>query len=247
MQIKKTRLDTVLVSRGLAPNIKVAQSIIMQGLVHNINKLLTKPGLLVSEDENISIKHTKNHNFVSRGGVKLEGALKSLNISVENKICMDIGCSTGGFSQVLLQMGAAHIFAIDVGYGEFDYNLRMNSKITLYEKTNCRFLTKEQIAQDPDLIVCDVSFISLKLALVKVAEMAKVGAEFLLLIKPQFEAPREDCNGGIITNPEVWDFVCNDIANWLKIDHNFTVKQIIQSSILGAKGNKEFFIYAIKN
>jgi 23S rRNA (cytidine1920-2'-O)/16S rRNA (cytidine1409-2'-O)-methyltransferase len=245
--MKKTRLDTALVERGLAPSIKVAQSIIMQGLVHTSNKMLTKPGLLIAAAENIFIKNIKSHNFVSRGGVKLEGALKSLNISVQDKICMDVGCSTGGFSQVLLQNGARHIFAIDVGYGEFDYALRIDDRITLLERTNCRYLTKEQISKNPNLIVCDVSFISLKLALLKVIEIATSGTEFLLLIKPQFEAPKEASNNGIIEDPRIWDFVCEDIAKWLSLDNNFNVKQIIASSILGVKGNKEFFIYAIKN
>lgn len=247
MPIKKIRLDQTLVERGLAENIKIATSIIMQGLVHNNKKLLTKPGLLVDITEEIKVKNIKKHSFVSRGGIKLAKALSQLNILVLNKICMDIGCSTGGFTQVLLQNGAGHVFAIDVGYGEFDYQLRIDKRVTLIERTNCRYLTNDHINQVPNLIVCDVSFISLKLALVNVLSMISSGVELLLLIKPQFEGPKGSAVNGIVNDPSVWDFVCNDITQWLEKEHNCNVKNIIASSILGAKGNKEFFVYAIKN
>jgi 23S rRNA (cytidine1920-2'-O)/16S rRNA (cytidine1409-2'-O)-methyltransferase len=243
--MKKIRLDNFLVDSGMAPNLKIAQSIIMQGLVHNSNKILAKPGLLINNDHEIFIKRGKGHHFVSRGGLKLNGAIKQLDISVQGKICVDIGCSTGGFTEVLLAAGAKHIFAVDVAYGEFDYSLRQNEKITLYERTNARHLSEEMIYYCPELVVCDASFISLKEVLLKIMEISKSGTEFLALIKPQFEVLRELAPKGIVKDPKVWSDVCQDIACWFE-RHNYIVKNIVPSDILGAKGNKEFFIHSIK-
>ena len=244
--MNKIRLDEILLLRGRVKDLRIAQSLIMQGLVYDKNQLLTKPGCMLKLDHPIFIKDKKSHNFVSRGGVKLDVALKEFEIVVQDKICVDIGCSTGGFTQVLLENGAQKVFAVDVAYGEFDYNLRQNDRVILYEKTNARLITQKEIYLKPNLIVCDVSFISVKLALSSLVEFVEVNTEFLVLIKPQFESSKGSTEKGIVKDENIWVEVCDDIMNWFQKEHNYFVCGIIPSSILGGKGNKEFFIYAIK-
>ena len=244
--MNKIRLDEILLLRGMAKDLKISQSLIMQGLVHDENQLLTKSGVMLKLDHPIFIKNKKAHNFVSRGGVKLDVALKEFGVVVQDKICVDIGCSTGGFTQVLLENGAQKVFAVDVAYGEFDYNLRQNDRVILYEKTNARLITQKEIFLKPNLIVCDVSFISIKLALSSLVEFVEVNTEFLVLIKPQFESSKGSTEKGIVKDENILVEVCDDIMNWFQKKHNYFVHGIIPSSILGGKGNKEFFIYAIK-
>ncbi|XVN41674.1 MAG: TlyA family RNA methyltransferase [Rickettsia endosymbiont of Argas persicus] len=239
----KIRLDEYLLQKGFAPNIQVAQSLIMQGKVHNKHEQLTKAGTQVSiNDTDIKVKLPK-HNYVSRGALKLIGALDYFKISPKNMVCIDLGSSTGGFTEVLLEQGAEIIFAVDVGYGELHHRLRGNPKIIVLEKTNARYLTDKQITIKPDLIVCDASFISLTTILPASFALAKKDCLLIALIKPQFEVERKEVEeGGIIKNPLLHQKVCDKIKAWLEKEHHFEIFGIIESPILGTKGNKEFLI-----
>lgn len=242
----KKRLDIFLVESGLAPNINIARSLIMQGLVHTENKQLLKAGIIVNENAVVKVKNKKGHHYVSRGALKLKDALEKFDISVDGKICLDIGCSTGGFTEVLLEYGAKTVYAVDVAYGEMHPKLRDNPDVILHERLNARYITKDHIPIEIDIIVCDASFISLKTVLPSSFLLAKKDFELIALIKPQFEAPKQDVGEkGIITDARVHEKICDDIKSWL--DYNcFYVVNIIPSPILGMKGNKEFLVYAKK-
>lgn len=239
----KIRLDEYLLQKNFAPNIQVARSLIMQGKVHNKHEQLTKAGTKVNiDDSDIKVKLPK-HNYVSRGALKLVAALDYFKINPKNMICIDLGSSTGGFTEVLLERGAKLIFAVDVGYGELHHKLRDKQQITVLEKTNARYLTDKQITTSPDLIVCDASFISLTTILPASFALAKENCLLIALIKPQFEVEKREVEeGGIIKNPFLHQKVCDKIKIWLEKEHNFEIFGIIESPILGAKGNKEFLI-----
>jgi 23S rRNA (cytidine1920-2'-O)/16S rRNA (cytidine1409-2'-O)-methyltransferase len=241
----KIRLDEYLLKKGFTNNINIARSLIIQGKVHNESAQLIKPGLQINVNAtNIKVKQPE-HNYVSRGALKLIAALDHFKINLENLICLDLGSSTGGFTEVLLERKAKLIFAVDVGYGELHCKLRDNSNIVVLEKTNARYLTNKQITIPPDLIVCDASFISLTTILPASLNLAKGNCELIALIKPQFEVDRSEVEkGGIIKNPLLHQKVCDKISAWLKEEYNFKIFGIIESPILGAKGNKEFLIYA---
>ncbi|KJV91745.1 TlyA family RNA methyltransferase [Rickettsia bellii] len=239
----KIRLDEFLLQKGFAPNIQVAQSLIMQGKVHNKHEQLTKAGTQVNiNDTDIKVKLPK-HNYVSRGALKLIKALDHFKINPSGMVCIDLGSSTGGFTEVLLEQGAELVFAVDVGYGELHHRLRDNPQIIVLEKTNARYLTEKQITIQPDLIVCDASFISLTTILPASFALAKKDCLLIALIKPQFEVEKHEVEeGGIIKNPLLHQKVCSKIKAWLEEEHNFEIFGIVESPILGAKGNKEFLI-----
>jgi 23S rRNA (cytidine1920-2'-O)/16S rRNA (cytidine1409-2'-O)-methyltransferase len=245
--VKKFRLDEHMVNINLAPDLKTAQSIIMLGYVLDGTKKLEKPGLMVHEDIQLTIKSRKEHNYVSRGALKLIHAIKHFSLDVKGLNCVDIGCSTGGFTEVLLQEGASHIYAVDVGYGEFDWKLRNNEKITLYERTNARHLTTEHFKAPLDLIVCDASFISLMQVLEPAINFLHKKSRIVALIKPQFEAMRSEVGEkGIIKDSMIHQKTCDKVQKWLE-EKNFKVYGIVESPITGMKGNKEFLICAGKD
>ena len=244
--LNKIRVDTALVDLKFISSRQKALSLVMSGRVYLDNKIITKAGTLVKSKSILKVINN-THDWVSRGGIKLNSAVEILEIDVKDKICLDIGCSTGGFTDVLLTKSAKKIFSVDVGYGQFDWKLRNSEKVELFEKTNARFLTSEIIYQPLDLVVCDVSFISLKKVIKPVKPLLKNKFEILALIKPQFEAKKELVGrGGIIKDPEIHDEICTDLKKWFASEFKIRKVRIIPSSIKGQKGNKEFFIY-IKN
>jgi 23S rRNA (cytidine1920-2'-O)/16S rRNA (cytidine1409-2'-O)-methyltransferase len=242
----KIRLDELLVSRGLVRDVTVARSVIIQGLVHNINRKLLKPGEKYAHDIMVDIKFRKSHQYVARSAMKLVHALDYFTIDPSGMVCIDIGCSTGGFTQVLLQRGANLIFAVDVGYGEFHNSLRYNSNIVLLERTNARFLTADHIHTAPQLLVCDASFIRIENILPAALSLMSQTHHVVTLIKPQFEVEKYEVgHGGIVTEKFLHDRVCKHIAEWF-MSNDYHVHGIIPSNVLGTKGNQEFLLYATK-
>ncbi|WP_417904905.1 TlyA family RNA methyltransferase [Candidatus Tisiphia endosymbiont of Micropterix aruncella] len=246
--MKKIRLDQYLVESKLVDDINIARSLIVQGKVYINQYQNTKPGTgILPDTPDIIIKHPV-HDYVSRGALKLIAALDYFNIDPQDLVCLDIGSSTGGFTEVLLRRNAKKIFAVDVGYGELHYKLRNNPKISVIERTNARYLTVEQISLPLDLIVCDASFISLTTILPTSFALAKDNCNLVALIKPQFEVARDEVgSGGIVRSQLLHQRVCNHIQQWLESNHNFNIYGIIPSPILGAKGNQEFLIYGQRN
>lgn len=243
MLMNKIRLDQYLVKSKLADNITLARSLVIQGKVYIDQLPSTKPGTQVAiNSDNITVKQPK-HDYVSRGALKLIAALEYFNVDPSNLICLDIGSSTGGFTEVLLRRDAKKIYAVDVGYGELHYKLRNNPTISVIERTNARYLTIEQVPIPPDLIVCDASFISLTTILPTPLNLGKNNCQLICLIKPQFEVAKNEVGaGGIIKDPLLHQRVCDEIQKWLEL-YKFNVLGIIASPILGTKGNKEFLIY----
>ncbi|WP_341763888.1 TlyA family RNA methyltransferase [Candidatus Tisiphia endosymbiont of Beris chalybata] len=247
--MSKIRLDKYLVQLKLVDNIDLARSLIIQGKVYINQKVSIKPGTQISPNSpgplDIIIKQPK-HDYVSRGALKLIAALEHFNIDPQDLICLDIGASTGGFTEVLLRKKAKKIFAVDVGYGELHYKLRNNPTISVIERTNARYLTINQITLPPDLIVCDASFISLTKILPTSIELASSTCRLVALIKPQFEVGKTEVGiGGIVRDSFLRQRVCDEIKHWLE-SYNFNIYGIIPSPILGAKGNQEFLIYGQK-
>lgn len=245
--MSRIRLDQYLVQYQLVDNIAIARSLIMQGQVRINQEISTKAGTQIPCDAcNITIKQS-GHGYVSRGALKLIAALDHFNVNPEGLICLDIGASTGGFTEVLLRKNALKIFSVDVGYGELHYKLRNNPKISVIERTNARYLTTNHIPVPPDLIVCDASFISLMKILPTPIALAKDNCKLIALIKPQFEvSPEEVGSKGIVRDPVLHTRVCNTIKDWLEA-YNFNISGIIPSPILGTKGNQEFLIYGDKS
>ena len=241
------RLDSFLVDMGIVKSRQRAVSLIMSGNVYVADEKIDKPGKLIKNKQIIRIK--KNDNpWVSRGGLKLAKAIENFKIKVKDKVCADLGCSTGGFSDVLLKNGAKKIFAIDVGYGQFDWRLRNSKNIILLERTNAKFITSKVITELVDLLVCDVSFISLKKVILPFKNLLKEKFEIIALIKPQFEASKELVGKkGIIRDEKIHENICVNINSWFVENFFPDVVEIINSPILGQKGNKEFLIYVKKN
>ena len=237
----KLRADALLVTRGLAPSRAQAQALIMAGHVTVGERRIDKPGALLPEDAALAV--AARPRFVSRGGDKLESAIVALSVEVAGKICLDVGASTGGFTDCLLQNGAARVHAVDVGHGQFDWKLRNDPRVVVYENLNARHLTPEHIGESVDLAVCDVSFISVTLILPAVVPLLNAGGEMIVLVKPQFEAGREQVGkGGIIRDPAVQRAACDRVAA-AAAELGFATA-IIESPILGAEGNREFLLHA---
>ncbi len=241
----KERLDKLLVERGLAEDESKARSLIMSGVVYSGITPLKKPGDLFPNDIPIELKQ-KEFPWVSRGGLKLEKALKFFEIDVKGKVCLDVGASTGGFTDVLLHNGAKKVYAVDVGQGQLAWKLQKDQRVIIKDKTNARHLTKEIIPEEIDIIVCDASFIGLEIVLPASLKLAKAGATLVALIKPQFEVRKDQVGkGGIVTDPSLHEEVCQKIKNWLE-SINWKVMGITESPITGTEGNKEFLIAAQK-
>jgi 23S rRNA (cytidine1920-2'-O)/16S rRNA (cytidine1409-2'-O)-methyltransferase len=243
MAVSKIRIDQLLVERGIAESRTRAQALIMAGHVMLGDKRADKAGLQVAADAEISVKG-QDHPWVSRGGVKLAHALEQFGIDVTDVVAMDVGSSTGGFTDVLLSKGTSKIYAIDSGTNQLAWKLRQDDRVIVHEQTSARILTADHIPEAIDLIVCDASFISLAKVLERPMSFARTGAQLVALIKPQFEAGREEVGkGGVVRDPAVHQRVCSDVQTWLE-DIGWSVKGLTESPITGPKGNVEFLIWA---
>ena len=243
----KKRLDQVLVERGLVEGLSAAQALIMAGKVYSGEKKLEKAGLQISEEATLEVRG-QDHPWVSRGGLKLTHGLAEFNLSTKDCMCMDVGSSTGGFTDVMLQNGASRVYAVDVGRGQLAWKLRSDDRVVVLEKTNARHLTSEIIPDPLDFISCDASFIGLKTLLPASLELAQPGAYLLSLIKPQFEVARHEVGEkGVVRDPELHKFVCDTIKFWLDGLPDWTVLGLTQSPIKGPEGNIEFLIAAHKS
>jgi 23S rRNA (cytidine1920-2'-O)/16S rRNA (cytidine1409-2'-O)-methyltransferase len=234
----KKRLDVVLVEQGLAGSRSQAQALVMAGLVEGFEK----PGQPVEVDAELRV--TSPAPFVSRGGEKLRNGLHAFGVAVAGRDCADVGASTGGFTDCLLQAGAARVLAIDVGYGQLHPRLRADPRVTVLERTNARNLIELPYA--PELVVCDVSFISVTKVLPPVLALAQPGWEALVLVKPQFEAGRADVGKGVVRDPDVWRNVLERIIEVAQGWYAETVG-VVDSGLPGPKGNREFFVHLVSS
>jgi len=235
-----------MVSRGLAESRTKAQALIMAGAAFSGEKKLAKAGEMLAEDAALEVRG-KDHPWVSRGGIKLDHGLNHFGFDVTGEVALDIGSSTGGFTDVLLSRGAAKVYAVDVGTNQLAWKLRQNSRVVVLEQTNARFLTNEQIPEPVDVIVCDASFISLSKVLEAPLKLAKPGARLVALVKPQFEAGRAEVGkGGVVRDAAVHERVCAEARAWVE-SQGWTVLGIEQSPITGPEGNVEFLLGAKKN
>lgn len=241
----KIRIDQLLVERGLAESRTRAQALVMAGYVMLGDKKADKPGLQVAEDVAVSVKG-QDHPWVSRGGIKLAHALEQFGIDVTGAVAIDVGSSTGGFTDVLLGKGAARVYAVDSGTNQLAWKLRQDPRVIAHEQTSARILSADHIPEPVDLIVCDASFISLSKVLERPMTFARPGAQMVALIKPQFEAGRGEVGkGGVVRDSAVHARVCDAVAGWLE-DSGWTVKGRTESPITGPKGNVEFLIWAAR-
>lgn len=244
---ERRRLDQLLVERGLAESRTRAQAVIMAGLVFSGERRLDKPGMLVAADAPLDVRG-RDHPWVSRGGVKLAAALDHFVIDPQGLVCLDVGASTGGFTDVLLSRGAARVYAVDVGSGQLAWKLRTDQRVVVLERTNVRTLGQAQIAEPIDLVVCDVSFISLTLALPAALVLTRPGARLAALIKPQFEAARAQIGkGGIVRDEAIRSEVCARISAWFAARPGWRVLGLIESPIHGADGNIEYLLGGVRD
>ena len=239
----RQRADRLLVERGLFPSRTKAQAAIAAGLVTANAAPVRKASEEIAVDAALSA--TPAHPYVSRGGVKLAAALDHFKFDPQGRICLDVGASTGGFTQVLLERGAKRVYAVDVGHGQLHESLRGRPEIVSLEQTDIRTLSAAQLNEPPDLVTVDVSFISLKLALPPALALAKPPAQLIALIKPQFEAGRAQAKKGIVRDPAVHAAVCDDISAFVA-SLGWRVLGIIPSPIVGGDGNAEFLLGSAK-
>ncbi|MEO8096149.1 MAG: TlyA family RNA methyltransferase [Acidobacteriota bacterium] len=240
----KQRLDQALVDRGLVESREKAQALILAGQVLVNSQKSDKPGRSIPEDSKIEL--LAKLPYVSRGGFKLAGALDHFGIDVTGRICIDVGSSTGGFTDCLLQRGAAHVWAIDVGKGQLDWRLRNDARVEVREGVNARHLTPLDIHERFDLAVCDASFISVTLLIPAIVPLLKERGEMVILVKPQFEVGKGEVGkGGIVRDPEQHRAACQRVQACVE-QHGFHT-QLTESPILGAEGNREFLLYAQRN
>jgi 23S rRNA (cytidine1920-2'-O)/16S rRNA (cytidine1409-2'-O)-methyltransferase len=240
----KQRLDTMLVARGLAESRAKAQALALAGLVFSGERRLDKPGQMLAEDTPLECRGPA-HPYVSRGGVKLAHALDHFAIDPAGAVALDIGASTGGFTDVLLRRGAAKVFAVDVGHGQLDWRLRQDARVVVRERCNARHLTRAEIPDAPALVVCDASFIGLATVLPASLALAAPQASLVALIKPQFEVGKGRVGkGGVVRDPALHEEVCARIEAWLASLPGWSVLGITESPIRGPDGNVEFLIAA---
>ncbi|HEY3309303.1 MAG TPA: TlyA family RNA methyltransferase [Desulfuromonadaceae bacterium] len=238
----KQRLDKLLVERGLAPSREKAQALIMAGQVVVGDHTVDKAGQQVSDDADIRIKG-EILPYVSRGGLKLKKALDEFSVDVNGLVALDVGASTGGFTDCLLQSGAAKVFAVDVGYGQLAWKLQQDQRVISIEKTNIRYLTLEQLGQAADIAVIDASFISLSKVLPATVGLVKPGGSIIALIKPQFEVGRAAVGkGGIVRDPAAHEMAVNGVREAAR-EMGLSVNGLCDSPITGADGNREFLIW----
>ncbi|WP_288479889.1 TlyA family RNA methyltransferase [Clostridium thermobutyricum] len=246
MSEKKERLDIILVEKGLIESREKAKTSIMAGLVFVDGQRVDKAGVKIPITANIEFKGQKLQ-YVSRGGLKLEKALKSFPLTLEGKVCMDIGASTGGFTDCMLQNGASKVFAVDVGYGQFAWKLRTDDRVVCMERTNIRYVTPEDIGEKLDFASIDVSFISLKTIMPATINLLKDNGEVVALIKPQFEAGRGKVGKkGVVREESTHLEVVNGIVEFLE-ENNLNILGLSYSPIKGPEGNIEYLIYFTKD
>ena len=240
----KRRADQLLVEQGHADSRAKAQALILAGFVSAAGKRIDKPGIALPEHTELTLAG-RDHPWVSRGGVKLAFALDHFGIDPAGKAALDIGASTGGFTDVLLARGAARVHAVDVGRGQLAWKLRQDPRVMVHEAVNARYLTHAEIAEPIDVVTCDASFIGLATVLPAGLALMAEHAQLVALIKPQFEAgPSEVGKGGVVRDPAVHRAVCERIAAWLGAQPGWEVVGIAESPITGPAGNKEFLLYA---
>jgi 23S rRNA (cytidine1920-2'-O)/16S rRNA (cytidine1409-2'-O)-methyltransferase len=237
----KKRLDLLLLERELVPTREKGQALILAGKVRVEGQKVAKPGHLVVPDASIEVE--ARARYVSRAGAKLEAALTHFHVPVDGKVCMDVGTSTGGFTDCLLQSGAARVHAVDTGAGQIAWSLRSDPRVVLHERCNARYLVFGDIGEQVDLIACDVSFISVTLLIPALVPFLRANGDWIILVKPQFEVGRESVGrGGIVRDPAAHEFACDKVAGFLK-KLNFAAS-LTDSPILGAEGNREFLLHA---
>jgi len=243
--LSKVRADQLLVSRGLAESRTRAQALIMAGAVFSGEKKLAKAGDMLAEGAPLEVRG-KDHPWVSRGGTKLDHGLSHFGFDVTSAVALDVGSSTGGFTDVLLSRGAAKVYAVDVGTNQLAWRLRQDSRVIVHEQTNARELDSNIIPESVDVVVCDASFIGLAKVLEAPLRLAKHGAKLVALIKPQFEAGRAEVGkGGVVRDPAVHERVCAAAKAWVE-SQGWTVLGITPSPITGPEGNVEFLLGAEK-
>lgn len=236
----RRRIDLLLVERSLAPSREKARALLLAGAVRVSGQMVDKPGALVDETSPIEI--AEPFPWVSRGALKLIAALDHWRIDPAGRVCLDVGCSTGGFTEVLLSRGALRVHAVDVGRGQLHYRLRSDPRVALHEGVNARFLSRDIIGEDVEFAVCDVSFISATLVLPPIASVLAPPREFVLLVKPQFEAGRDQVGkGGIVRDPAVHAAAVERVR--AAADRLGFNTDVIESPVTGAEGNKEFLLY----
>lgn len=244
MASKKVRADLLLVERGLAESRSRAQALVLAGLVFSGERRVEKPGDQLLPDAAVEVRG-RDHPWVSRGGVKLAHALEHFGIDPSGRVALDVGASTGGFTDVLLQKGATKVYAVDVGHGQLDWRLRNDPRVVVLERTNARHLDATVIPEPVDLVVCDASFIGLRSVLPGALALAAPTARLVALIKPQFEVGRGEVGkGGVVTDPEKHEAVCDMIVAWLAGEMGWTVLGVTESPIKGPSGNSEFLVAA---
>lgn len=244
--MSKIRLDHLLVARGHAANASRARALLLEGRVFAGGRRLDKGGLLVDPDLPVEVR--EGRRWVSRGALKLLAGLDAFGIDAVGKIAMDVGASTGGFTQVLLERGAARVYAVDVGHGQLDWQLRRDPRVVVLERTNARALDRTHVPEPVELIVCDTSFISLRTVLPAPLALAAPQAALVALIKPQFEVGKGRVGkGGVVRDPALYAEVCEAIRSWLANEMGWQVLGIVESPITGPKGNREFLIGALRH
>jgi 23S rRNA (cytidine1920-2'-O)/16S rRNA (cytidine1409-2'-O)-methyltransferase len=238
----RERLDLALVKLGIVPSREQAKRLIMAGEVSVMGRRITQPGWLVNEREQIVVR--ERPKFVSRGGLKLAGALNHFGIDVTGMVALDVGASTGGFTDCLLQRGAAKVFAYDVGTNQLAWKLRSDPRVVSREQFNLRHMKREDVGQDVDILVADLSFISLTLVLPAVLQVLRPGGHAVVLVKPQFELSREEVGkGGIVREPELHAKACDRIRQFVATQPQLSWRELIESPIQGTDGNREFLAW----
>ncbi|MBB4153574.1 23S rRNA (cytidine1920-2'-O)/16S rRNA (cytidine1409-2'-O)-methyltransferase [Sphingomonas jinjuensis] len=241
----KQRADQMLVDRGLVESRTRAQALIMAGLVFAGDRKVDKPGQALADDVALEVKG-RDHPWVSRGGIKLAHGLDHFGWDVAGAVAIDVGSSTGGFTDVLLSKGAARVYAVDSGTNQLAWKLRQDERVVVHEQTSARILTAAHIPEPVDLIVCDASFIGLAKVLERPLSFARPGARLMALIKPQFEAGREEVGkGGVVRDPVVHARVCREVEDWVA-SSGWRVDGVVESPITGPEGNVEFLIAAVR-
>jgi 23S rRNA (cytidine1920-2'-O)/16S rRNA (cytidine1409-2'-O)-methyltransferase len=243
--VSKVRADQLLVSQGLAESRTRAQALILAGNVFASERRVAKAGDMLPEETSLTVKG-RDHPWVSRGGIKLDHGLTHFGFDVSGAVALDVGSSTGGFTDVLLSRGARHVYAIDVGTNQLAWKLRSDDRVIVHEQTNARDLNTGIVPEPIDIVVCDASFISLRKVLAAALDLARPGAALVALVKPQFEAGRDEVGkGGVVRDATVHERVCQDASIWVQ-SRGWRVCGVERSPITGPEGNVEFLLGAIK-
>ena len=242
----KLRTDRLLLARGLAESRTRARALIEAGMVESDGRRISRPGELLAEDAPLRLVG-RDHPWVSRGGIKLDHALEHFGLEVEGLLCLDLGASTGGFTDVLISRGAKRVYAVDVGHGQLHERLRADPRVISMEGVNARYLAADQVPEPIDLLVCDASFISLKRLLPAPLALVKPGGGLVVLIKPQFELSAAAIGkGGVVRDPALHAQACDAVTSWLAQQTGWRVEGVIASPITGPSGNREFLMKASK-